>query len=131
MITTADGTIEPHIWKRIHYFSKIAKGISYLEHHLSEDVSLAQVAAAACYEETAFSRSFKRKIGVTFRDFAQALRVVRSIEYMQSSDSSLCEVAFRVGFNSLTTFERAFRKCTGVSPSTYRRSLLERNRIAS
>jgi two-component system response regulator YesN len=130
MIMASNGSIAPHIWSRIRYFSKIHKGICYLEQHLSDHVTLAQVAAAACYEETAFSRSFRDKIGVSFRDFTQALRVVRSIERMRSSDLSLCEIAFSVGFNSLTTFGRAFRKWMGVSPSSYRRSLLARNKIA-
>jgi transcriptional regulator GlxA family with amidase domain len=131
MMTSADELIAPHIWGRIHYFSKINRGICYLEEHLSERVTLSQVAAAACQEETAFSKSFKRRIGITFRDFTQALRVVRSIEHMGSSDLTLSEIAFSVGFNSLTTFERAFRKWMDVSPSAYRRSLLVKNRIAS
>jgi two-component system, response regulator YesN len=131
LITTSDVTIAAHIWGRIQYFSKIKKGVSYLEEHLSEHVTLSQVAAAACQEETAFSKSFRKKIGVTFRDFTQALRVVRAIERMASSDLSLSEIAFSVGFNSLTTFERAFRKWMGLSPSDYRRSLLAKNKIAS
>jgi transcriptional regulator GlxA family with amidase domain len=130
-ITTMDGSILPHIWSRIRYFSKINKGVCYLEEHLSGRVTLREVAAAACQEQTAFSKSFRRRIGVTFRDFTQLLRIVRSIERMGSSDLSLSEIAFSVGFNSLTTFERAFRKWIGVSPSVYRRTLLARKNIAS
>jgi transcriptional regulator GlxA family with amidase domain len=130
MTALKNGAIDPLIWSRIHYFAKIRKGISYLEDHLSEEVTLADVAAAACHEQTAFSKSFRKRIGISFREFAQTLRIVRSIETMGASDLSLTEIAFSVGFNNLTTFERAFRKCTGLSPSDYRKSLLVSKGIA-
>ena len=126
-----DGTIDPLIWNRIHYFEKIKKGVLYFGDHLSEPVTLAQVAAAACHEQTAFSKSFKKRIGVSFRDFAQALRIARSIELMAISDQSLTEIGFSVGFNNMTTFERAFRRCTGLAPSVYRKFLLAKKGIAS
>lgn len=52
------------------------------------------------------------------------MRVTRAIERMVSSDYSLTEIAFAVGFNNLVTFERTFRKVMGASPSSYRKTML-------
>lgn len=122
--------IHPDVLQRIRYFSTIRKAVAYLEEHLSERVTLRQVAAVACLEPTAFSKSFKARTGVTFRDFVQALRVTRAIERMASSDYSLTAIAFAVGFNNLVTFERTFRRVMGMSPSSYRKTVLLRAGIA-
>jgi AraC-like DNA-binding protein len=116
--------IEPIVWERIRYSHQIKKAVAYLEEHLTERTSERAVAAAACLEQTAFSRAFKRTIGLTFREFAEALRISRAIDEMLQSDQSLTHIAHVAGFMSLTNLERAFRRRLGVSPSTYRKALL-------
>jgi len=119
-----NAAIRPDVLQRIRYFSTIRKAVAYLEEHLSERVTLRDVAAVACLEATAFSKSFKARTGVTFRDFVQALRVTRAIEMMARSDYSVTAIAFAVGFNNLVTFERTFRRVMGMPPSAYRNTVL-------
>ena len=122
---TTDRLIEPVVWERIGYFHHIQKAVAYFEEHLAERTSERAVAAVACLEQTAFSKAFRRTIGLTFREFSEALRISRAIDEMLRSDQSLTQIAHAVGFVSLTNLERAFRRRLGVSPSTYRKALLQ------
>jgi transcriptional regulator GlxA family with amidase domain len=117
------------VWKRIRYRSRLTKAVSHVENHLGRRISLQEVADAACMEKTAFSKFFRRATGQKFRDFLQNLRIEKAIGEMTSSDISLTEIAFNVGFESLASFERAFRKFKSMTPSSYRRSLLQQKGI--
>ena len=68
-------------------------------------------------------RSFQRKLhkeGVTFKLLLNELRSELATKYLQDSNLSLLEVAFMLGFGEYSSFSRAFKRWTGVSPSTYR-----------
>src|SRR5215469_13063199 len=80
-------------------------------------------------ERTAFPKFFKRKIGITTNEFLPIMRMKRAVQPMGESDRSVTEVAYSVGFQSLATFERIFKKHTGVTPSAFRRMLLEERGI--
>jgi AraC-like DNA-binding protein len=81
-------------------------------------------------EKTAFSRFFTRTVGITFHDFVQQWRVAVAVDRMMTTDNSLTEIAFATGFQSMITFERAFKKLTGMPPSEFRRDLLCREGIS-
>lgn len=101
------------------------RAVLYFEENLADRLSARTIAEVACLEQSAFSKAFKRKIGLTFRDFAECVRLSRAIDEMLETDRSLTEIALAVGFVSLTNFERAFRRRLGVAPSAYRRQLLQ------
>jgi transcriptional regulator GlxA family with amidase domain len=122
--------IEPVVWERIAYYRHLQKAVDYFEAHLAERTSATAVAAVACLEQTAFSKAFKRATGLTFRDFAEAVRLNRAVEEMVRSDQSLTQIALAAGFVSLTNLERAFQRRLGVSPSTYRKGLLAQKGFA-
>ena len=126
-LVAQDSLILPVVWERIEYFEAIRRAVLFLEKHLAERISEQEVASVACLEQTAFSKVFRRRTGVTFREFVESLRLSRAIEGMLHSDQSLTEIALAVGFVSLTNFGRAFRRRLGVAPSTYRKILLKHN----
>jgi AraC-like DNA-binding protein len=116
--------IEADVWKRAEYYSCTRKALEYIETSLDRPLRLGEIAAVACMERTAFSKSFRHKTGITFHEFVQAYRVSQAASRMEVSDCSITEVAFGVGFNSLDTFERVFKKIAGTTPSRYRLELL-------
>ncbi len=123
--------IEPIVWQRIEYFAPIRKAVSYFEEHLADRVTEKSIAAIASFEETSFSKLFRKRIGLTFREFTEALRISRAIEMMLESDQTLTQIAFAVGFGSLTTFTKAFRRQIGAAPSIYRKVLLKEHGLLS
>ena len=70
-------------------------------------------------------RSFQRKLnkeGTTFKLLLNELRSELAKKYLQDSHLSLLEVAFMLGFGEYSSFSRAFKRWTGVSPSVFRTS---------
>jgi AraC-like DNA-binding protein len=115
--------------ERAQYFSCARKAVAYLEAHVAEPMTLQAAANAACMERTSFSKSFRRSTGVTFCKFVRAYRVSLAATMLEASDQPVVDIAYDVGFGDASTFERAFKRITGITPSAYRRSVI-RNRWA-
>lgn len=75
------------------------------------------------------SHLFSERLGVRFNDYINSLRVSEACRYLLNSSHGVTEISDLVGFNTLRTFNRAFRRQIGVTPSAYRRQNGERSRI--
>jgi transcriptional regulator GlxA family with amidase domain len=78
------------------------------------------VAQAASVEPTYFSKLFRDTVGLTFRDWNKTIRVAAAQTLLRTSDRQIRDIAAAVGYADLTTFERVFRKTTGMRPREYR-----------
>ncbi|NOQ14072.1 MAG: helix-turn-helix domain-containing protein [Methyloprofundus sp.] len=85
----------------------------------SGNVTDASVAEALYMSQRSFQRKLNKE-GVTFKRLLNELRSELAIKYMQDSHLSLLEVAFMLGFGEYSSFSRAFKRWTGVSPSVFR-----------
>lgn len=112
------------ILRKVSYYSRLNRIISYLNNDIGAALDLEKAAEIACMERTSFSRFFKRVAGITFREFLQRWRIAIAIQLLAASDDSILQIALAIGFNSISAFERTFRKITALSPSVYRRQLL-------
>jgi len=115
---------DPATLKKFNYYARLKKLLSYMKTNISERLKLEDAAQVACMEKTAFSKFFSRTVGITFHDFVQQWRVASAVDQMLATDNSLTQIAFATGFQSMITFERAFKKRTGMTPSEFRRNLL-------
>lgn len=91
----------------------------YLDAHFAELTSVTEVAAHFYYSREYVSRLFKQYFNTTVADYIRTRRIAHS-QTLIAQGMPLCEVCFRVGFGNLTTFIRAFRAVTGMTPSQYR-----------
>ena len=66
------------------------------------------------------SHTMSNKLHMGFNDYVNSLRVSNACKYLKKSDKSITEISDLVGFNTLRTFNRAFFKQTGMTPSQYR-----------
>jgi AraC-like DNA-binding protein len=105
------------------YYLPLQRVREYVEKNLSEPISLRAAASAAGLEEKYFSAFFHRKTGVCFRDWLAARRVDRAIEILTQHDDTITNVAESVGFQDLRTFERSFKRLTGLTPREFKRSV--------
>ncbi|MCD0500251.1 AraC family transcriptional regulator [Achromobacter sp. MY14] len=97
-----------------------------LRHDLSAELpSLAQVSAQLSMTPQTLRRHLRDE-GQGFQVLKDDLRRDAAIEYLGRHDVSLMEIAERLGFSEPSTFHRAFKKWTGVSPGEYRRNQLTR-----
>lgn len=66
------------------------------------------------------SHMMSSKLNMGFNDYVNSLRVSNACKYLRKTDKSITEISNIVGFNTLRTFNRAFRKQLGITPSEYR-----------
>jgi AraC-like DNA-binding protein len=105
------------------YYPPLQRVREFVEKNLSEPISLREAAGAAGLEEKYFSAFFHRKTGILFRDWLAGRRVDRAIEILTQHDDTITSVAASVGFQDLRTFERSFKRITGVTPREFKRSV--------
>jgi AraC-like DNA-binding protein len=92
-----------------------------IEHEFARDLTVADLAATACCSAFHFIRAFKRAFGATPGRFLRRCRLERARELLTATPMPVTEVCDAVGYGSLGTFSREFRRETGESPSAYRR----------
>lgn len=66
------------------------------------------------------SHVMSQKLHIGFNDYVNSLRISNACKHLQKSDKSITEISEIVGFNTLRTFNRAFFKQMGMTPSDYR-----------
>jgi len=106
----------------------IWKARRFIEGHSAEHVSLGKVAKAVGINPTHLSEKFKQVTGVKFVDYIARTRFEKACELLNDIDFRISEIAFAVGFQSLSQFNRVFKKLSGKSPTAYRATHLKRKR---
>jgi AraC-like DNA-binding protein len=105
------------------YYARLRKVKDYVQKHYSEEITLERAARIAAMERTYFSTFFRQKVGLTYRKWLQLQRVGKAIEMIKRENASITEVGFSVGFGDLRTFERAFKRWTGLTPRTFKKMI--------
>ena len=103
------------------YYPRLKKVKAYIDEHFEDRISLANAAEVAGLEEKYFSTYFRKKTGVCFTDWIAYDRVKRAADMISAQDHSITSIAFTVGFQELRTFERAFKKYTGMTAQAFKR----------
>ena len=70
-----------------------------------------------------FCKLFKRTTGLTFTDYLARVRIEKAKRLLLDQNRRVSEVAYEVGFQSLTHFNRVFKKLADRSPTSYRQSV--------
>jgi AraC family transcriptional regulator len=95
---------------------------SYIEEHLAENVSLTELADLARLSPFHFARAFKQSFHLPPHRYLSARRIERAKELLVQPELSVTQVGVNVGFADTSAFTASFRKHTGVTPTTFRRS---------
>jgi two-component system, response regulator YesN len=101
----------------------VRRAIIFMREHFTEDITLADVARAAALSKFHFSRLFHHETGLPLHEYLHRLRVSRAKALLEDRHLRITEVAYAIGFNDLSHFDRVFSRIVGRSPSEYRRSL--------
>lgn len=99
---------------------QIWKARKFIEEHSTEELSLRKVAKAANINSNHLSEKFKQVTGVNFVDYVARTRFDKARELLADGDARISEIAFEVGFQSLSQFNRVFKRISGKSPTAYR-----------
>jgi AraC-like DNA-binding protein/ligand-binding sensor protein len=101
----------------------ITRAKAFINEHQAEELRLSQVAKAVNTSTFYFCKMFKKITGVNFTDYLSRIRVEKAKNLLLNPNLRISEIAFEVGFQSLTHFNRVFKKIQGQSPSEYRHRL--------
>jgi len=101
----------------------ITKAKDYIRAHQAEELRLGQVAKAVNTSTFYFCKMFKKVAGVNFTDYLSRVRIEKSKELLLNPNLRISEIAYDVGFQSLTHFNRVFKRILGQSPTDYRLKL--------
>lgn len=98
----------------------VSKVRRYVEEHFDEPITLTEAAKVVNTSVRYFCKVFKNYTGITFVDYLTRLRVEKSKDLLLNPNRRISEAAFEVGFESLTQFNRSFKKHTGMTPTEFR-----------
>ncbi|MBR5323063.1 MAG: AraC family transcriptional regulator [Clostridia bacterium] len=73
------------------------------------------------------SHLLNKKLGISFNDYVNSLRITDAVYLLEKKDGGMTEIAQKCGFNTVRTFNRAFKSVYGVSPSKYKRENIDIN----
>jgi AraC family transcriptional regulator len=102
---------------------RLRRVLAYIEEHLAEDIAVADLANVACLSIFHFTRAFAAATGVPPHRYVSQRRLESAKAMIATGRTSLSEIAHGCRFSSQSSFTRAFRRATGMTPAEYRRAL--------
>jgi AraC-like DNA-binding protein len=99
---------------------EIWKARKFIHEHADEELSLTEVGKAVNISANHLSEKFKKVAGINFVDYVARIRVGKACDLLRNSNLRISEIAFAVGFQSLSQFNRVFKKLTRKSPTQFR-----------
>lgn len=101
----------------------ITRAKQYIQENQAEDLSLGQVAKAVNTSTFYFCKMFKKVTGINFTAYLSRVRIEKAKNLLLNPNLRISEIAYAVGFQSLTHFNRVFKKVLAQSPTEFRSQL--------
>lgn len=98
----------------------------YINENYMEDLKCEKIVGITNMNRSKFSKVFKKRFGQSLVSYINLIRIKNAAELLRNPDLSITEIASHVGYESITHFERVFRKVNGASPKEYRREIRNR-----
>ncbi len=101
--------------------SRIEDALKYICEHLYENANINMIADHVCLSNDHFIRLFKTEMGVTPLQYINRKKIEKAQLLLLSGDFSVKNVAYTLGFEDCSYFNRLFKKMVGTTPQEYRR----------
>jgi len=102
--------------------AELRRALELTQERLGGDVRFDAIASEVGFAPRSLARRFEDELGLTWRAVLRRLRVLQAIEALADGDAPVTDIAFAVGYTSLSAFNAAFRELTGRTPTQYRAS---------
>lgn len=99
----------------------ILKALDFIEKHLCDEYSTAELAKECFVSESRLYHLFREEMHTTPVAYKNELRILRSIEYIKSGYKTVEEISEELGFRSASYFRRVFKDFTKMTPMEYRK----------
>ncbi len=101
---------------------QFVKALEFINLHFDEELSLQKVAKEVGLHPVTLSKKFSKHSTVNFNSYLNYLRCTHAAMMIEKKKETISEIAFAVGFGSISSFNRAFKETFGVTPSSYKKS---------
>lgn len=98
----------------------VKKAQEYIEHNLTERISIDHLSSRFAVGRRNFDRRFVKATGNTPIEYAQRVKIESAKKALETSRKTINEVMYDVGYSDVKAFREVFRKITGMSPLEYR-----------
>lgn len=100
----------------MEWLKKLSSAIDYIEKNLDSEISYEEAAKIACCSSYYFGRMFTYVAGIPLSEYIRRRRMTQAAFELQSTDTKVLDVALKYGYNSPTSFNRAFQSVHGIPP---------------
>lgn len=104
---------------------RMEKILTYLTIHYKEDIDLNEISSLVAMNASSFCRYFKEKSGKTFTEYVLDLRIGYACKLLVENKMDIAQVSLECGFNTITHFNRIFKRNTSFTPTEYKRAFLK------
>jgi AraC-like DNA-binding protein len=101
----------------------VQETIAYIHEHYDQPLSLEDLAGRCGFNPSYFSRVFKEESGTALFEYINRLRIKGACLLLRNSNMSILEIAFAVGYNNVSFFNRYFKRIHLMSPGQYRKKI--------
>ncbi|WP_238046422.1 PocR ligand-binding domain-containing protein [Enterococcus mundtii] len=101
---------------------EINKAIEYINKNLSRNITLDEVANHVYLSHYYFSRLFKKELGISFVNYLNKQRIEQAKELLRQTNLNVQKIAYRIGYTQPSYFCKLFKKETGTTPASFRRT---------
>lgn len=105
---------------------ELRRALAWLHDHLDQPVTAAQLARVSGSSLRTLARRLDAELGLSFRDYLRAARMLRAVELLAAPTARVTEVALAVGFSSPSAFTAAFVAFLGEPPRDFRKAHIDR-----
>lgn len=109
--------------KQNHHLNSLQQMISFIQNHYKEKIGLAEICKIGNVGKTTCSTIFMKYTNQTPIEYLTDYRLRKSIDLMASTDMTLSEISYEIGFSGASYFTETFRKRFCYSPGEYRKKL--------
>lgn len=95
--------------------------LHYMDNHYDQELTLTLLAQVSRWSERHLQRLFHQHTGQSFNRYLQNMRIQKSQELLRSSQFKISTIAEMVGYKDIHSFNTVFKRCTGMTPSFYRK----------
>ena len=97
----------------------IQKIVEIIHNRYNSPISAKSISEEAGMSIRTLSRHLRSELNISLVQYVRTYRIIRAIKLMIESNESITNIAYSVGFDSLTTFSNSFYKVTGQRPSLF------------
>ena len=105
----------------MEWVKTINNAIAYMENHLTEDITLSDIAESVYISAFHFQRAFSMMTGITPTEYLRNRRLSQAGAELANGDKRIIDVALKYGYDSPESFTKAFSRFHGFSPMQVRK----------